>query len=90
MHSFDVDGGFGDAIHNVEVVGCVDTEDEAKEYVNKWSKPEPYDFPYAMLWHKKLYYREVVKLDISIDPFGDCDNAFGVYNYDNFENKEDK
>lgn len=79
-HVYDVDGGFGDAIGNTDVIGAMETMEEAIAYVAKWSHPVVYDVPYAPLEHKALRIREVKKLNINEDPFGDGDPYLG-YNY---------
>lgn len=89
LHEYAVDGGFGDSVYREEVVGCVETEDEANAYIEKWSKPEVYDVPYDELIHKKLKYRKAAVLDIAIDPFGEGNGRYGCYNYYDFL-KEDK
>lgn len=71
VHCYDVDGGFGDAIPQEEVIGVFDDEEIAEEYVRRWSKPEVYDRPYCSLYHHELFVREKVvnALDINEDPW---------------------
>lgn len=73
IHYYDVDGGFGDAIAKEETLGYVDTEEQAKEYVAKYSKPEVYDTPYApLMWHELGYEKVNNKmLDLNKNPFED-------------------
>ena len=71
IHRYDVDGGFGDAVSVEDVVGFIDTKEEAEAYVKKWSNPRIYDKPYNDLYCGELYVREVKKVDIEIDTFGD-------------------
>ena len=60
MHDFDVDGGFGDAISESEVVMTfMGTEDEVKALIDKYDKPYPYDKPYNWLWINSYRYEEV-------------------------------
>lgn len=86
-HCFDVDGGFGDAVPVRTTIGCVETEEEANAYIEKWSNPEIYDKPYADLEHKRLEAKEIKPLDINKDPFGKG-SPWGDYNYhyDDFVN----
>ena len=48
-HCFDVDGGFGDAILQEEVICGFDNREDADEFVEKYSNPHIYDSPYASL-----------------------------------------
>lgn len=48
-HCFDVDGGFGDAILQEEVICDFDNREDADEFVEKYSNPHIYDSPYASL-----------------------------------------
>lgn len=48
-HCFDVDGGFGDAIPQEEVICGFDNREDANGFVEKYSNPHSYDSPYASL-----------------------------------------
>ena len=48
-HCFDVDGGFGDAIPQEEVICGFDNREDANGFVEKYSNPHIYDSPYASL-----------------------------------------
>lgn len=48
-HYFDVDGGFGDAIPQEEVICGFDNREDANGFVEKYSNPHIYDSPYASL-----------------------------------------
>lgn len=48
-HCFDVDGGFGDAISQEEVICGFDNREDANEFIEKYSNPHIYDSPYASL-----------------------------------------
>ena len=71
VHIYDVDGGFGDAVEKERVIGYVETEEDAKAYVAKYSRPEVYDIPYSRLWCHQLEYRKMSNemLNMSVDPF---------------------
>ena len=69
IHEYDVDGGFGDAISQEDVLGFFRTKEEADKYVEKYSKPQIYDKPYAPLYEHTLYVREMEPLDINEDPW---------------------
>lgn len=48
-HLYDVDGGFGDAISENDIVAAFETEEEAEAFVAKYSDVHVYDRPYASL-----------------------------------------
>lgn len=59
FHSYDVDGGFGDAISQEELLFTVDcTEDEVKDFIKKHSHSIVYDNPYSWLEFGNLYYEQ--------------------------------
>lgn len=58
-HSYGVDGGYGDCIGNLQIIGIVQTEEEAKKYCDAWSNSHIYDNPYALLDCGELIYEEV-------------------------------
>ena len=63
FHIFDVDGGFGDAIDNEELIGVTADLNEAKNFVEKYSlEGAVYDIPYAALSMGKLEIRELKEL----------------------------
>lgn len=74
-HIYDVDGGFGDAVTKESIVGIVNcTAEEIKEFLDKYSKPLPYDEPYSILVCHALVAEEIdiVPLsEIEKDPYGD-------------------
>lgn len=57
-HEYDTDGGFGDAISQSDLVATFATETDAKEFVEKYSKPYVYDRPYAALYCNLLVISE--------------------------------
>lgn len=59
IHKYDVDGGFGDAIPEEDVVARFETESEAKEFVARFAKPHIYSKPYDELWCGELVFEEV-------------------------------
>lgn len=64
FHIFDVDGGFGDAIAQKEIICIFDTEEEANNFKTKYEKPHVYDCPYQTLECGRL---EVMELPTSYD-----------------------
>ena len=64
FHIFDVDGGFGDAIAQKEIIRVFDTEEEANAFKTKYEKPHVYDIPYQSLECGRL---EVIELPTSYD-----------------------
>lgn len=63
LYHHDEDGGFGDCISTIKPVCIFDTEEMAKEYVEKYSKETVYDIPYDKLYTGRLSYREIEHLD---------------------------
>ena len=57
-HEYDVDGGFGDAIPRSDLVATFVSENDAKAFVEKYSKPIVYDRPYNELWCNSLVISE--------------------------------
>lgn len=49
VHYYDVDGGFGDAVGNSDVIACFEREEDAKAFCEKWDRTHVYDVPYAEL-----------------------------------------
>lgn len=74
-HIYDVDGGFGDAIYSEEVAGLVKcSEEEIKNFVEEFNKPEVYDVPYSELTCHGIVAEEVTPVtikEIRKDPYGD-------------------
>lgn len=58
-HFFTVDGGFGDAIYNEEVIMNFECEDDAKAFVEKFANPHIYDHPYDDLSCGELSISEI-------------------------------
>lgn len=59
FHIFDVDGGFGDAIPQEELICTFNSEEEAKDFIKKFEKPHVYDCPYQCLECGQLELREL-------------------------------
>lgn len=59
FHIFDVDGGFGDAIPQEELICTFNSEEEAKGFIKKFEKPHVYDCPYQCLECGQLELREL-------------------------------
>ena len=57
-HDYDVDGGYGDATDQHEILWICKDEEEAKAYIERWNKPEVYDNPYDSLYKNALHYEE--------------------------------
>ena len=70
-HLYDVDGGFGDAVENEEVIAIYSNKFVAKRFVKKWNNPHVYDEPYESLWCNSLKIEEMEIDNVSIenDPF---------------------
>lgn len=69
FHIYDVDGGYGDAIQQVEMVGITASLKEAEEFVLRYNNPHVYFKPYDKLYCHKLVIREVCPLNIDKNPF---------------------
>lgn len=69
-HVYDVDGGFGDSIGQQDLITIFETEDEAKEYVERWTDPYTYEIPYAELTCGELRYKKLpaIQKDLNIRP----------------------
>jgi len=49
FHVYDVDGGFGDAVMRQDIIATFECYEDAKAFVDRFSKPHVYDKPYAKL-----------------------------------------
>ena len=58
FHAYDVDGGFGDAVPNVDLIETFVSKEDAKDFVERFANPHIYDKPYASLECGNLYIRE--------------------------------
>ena len=54
IHYYGVDGGFGDYVAQTQLLGCFESEEDAKTFIDRFSKPHIYDVPYAELDCGKL------------------------------------
>ena len=66
LHEFDVDGGFGDAIGEIEPLFAINcTEEEVKQYCKDITDKESYvyDEPYNELECHRLTYQELATVD---------------------------
>lgn len=59
FHSYDVDGGFGDAVEREELIASFENKADADAVVERYSYPHVYDSPYADLMMGLLYVTEV-------------------------------
>ena len=59
FHKFDVDGGFGDAITEEELICTFDTLEKAEEFKKKYEDPHIYECPYDDLECGELIVREL-------------------------------
>lgn len=59
FHKFDVDGGFGDAIPQEELICTFNSVEEAWDFIKKYEKPHVYDCPYQCLECGQLELREL-------------------------------
>lgn len=75
FHTYEIDGGFGDAVLEKDLVGVTANEEEANDYVEKWSDEHIYDKPLDRLHCGLLTYEELPMLG-SIDEKPDI---YGIY-----------
>ena len=73
VHWYDVDGGFGDAISNTDVIATFKNKEDAEKFVEKYKDPYVYDTPYQDLHCGDLEISEIDILD-SIDDFKEDPN----------------
>ena len=66
IHQYDVDGGFGDAIPEEEVVAIFSAKAKAEDFVAKYMKPHVYDVPYSALYCGNLVIKEM-RVNVEID-----------------------
>lgn len=59
IHSYDVDGGFGEAVNKEEILFATTNREDAEKYCRKYDKPFIYDSPYADLYTNRIGVREV-------------------------------
>ena len=57
-HCYDEDGGFGDAIPQMELVATFTDKADAVAFVEKYSHPRVYDTPYDALYCNEFVARE--------------------------------
>ena len=58
-HGWDVEGGLGMAVSAIDLIAITESEEVAKEYVEKWSNEHVYDTPYDELSCGMLFYEEL-------------------------------
>ena len=87
IHTYDVDGGFGDAVTQEETLGVFSDERKAKEYVDKYHNPRVYSRPYSDLWEHSLRIEEIEvdTLDINKSPWEEEDESSTEINYKFFK-----
>lgn len=69
-HVFDYGLEYGDALHTEELSGYVlATDDEIKDFIEKWNKPIVYDIPYDELRCHGIRTEEVSIFDKDISEF---------------------
>lgn len=68
IHNYDIDGGFGDAVSQSEVVATFTTRSQANRFVAKYAKPHVYYRPYADLHCGYLEVREFNFADMDVEP----------------------
>ena len=71
FHCYDVDGGFGDAVHKRECVATVKaTEKQIDNFIKEWNKPRIYERPYSCLYEHSIRVEKIEIKDInSVIPY---------------------
>lgn len=59
FHIFDVDGNFGDAVWQEELICVFNSEEEANAFKIKYENPHVYDTPYQALECGRLEVKEL-------------------------------
>ena len=75
VHFYDVDGGFGDAISQQDVVEVFASEEDAQEFVSRFSRPHVYDVPYAALECGQLVVVPMAVVPAGGFSFNDADTS---------------
>ena len=58
-HEWDIAGEFGEAVDMSSLIAVTESEEIAKDYVEKWSNEHVYDTPYDELSCGILFYEEL-------------------------------
>lgn len=66
IHQYDVDGGFGDAVPQEDIVAIFSAKRKAEEFVAKYIKPHVYKAPYSALYCGNLVIKEM-QVNVEID-----------------------
>ena len=70
LHVYDVDGGFGNSVAVDMPIGVVDSEDDAKEYIERWNNDHVYDIPYSDLHCGGLTYEKLTHIhNLHLPPY---------------------
>ena len=59
IHSYDVDGGFGDAVSKEEILFATSNKEDAEEYCRKYNDPCIYESSYEDLYSNEISVREM-------------------------------
>lgn len=74
-HRYDIDGGFGDAIHEETLIATVEcTKEEIEKFIKNFDKEEAYAKPYDLLCCHSIRVEETGPITIEElykDPYGD-------------------
>lgn len=82
-HSYGVNGGCGDSIGTLQIIGIAQTEEEAKEYCDTWNNSHVYENPYECLNCGELIYEEVPLInDLSKPPHSYNESAAWAFDKD--------
>lgn len=81
FESYEVDGGFGDAIPQTSYIGYIrGTEQDAKDFCKRWSNTRVYDVPWAELHEGTLVYKPIgLELLPDESPFPESGESYSDY-----------
>ena len=66
-HGYDVDGGFGDAVCQEDLLFVSNSKETAEAYAKKWDNSHVYDKPYANLYCGELFVKELPPLCVTAE-----------------------
>lgn len=83
-HHYDVDGGFGDAVSQVDLLFTTDSKEVADTFVSKYDNNHVYDVPYAKLYRGALRVEKVTV----IESYEDIPQRYIQWGEENIKSKD--
>lgn len=78
-HIYEVDGGFGDSILKEEHVITLESETDAKEFIDKYNHPYAYDKIYDEMYCNKYTIRETETISHKSFNINKAPKDYGIY-----------